>query len=206
MSANGWSGRFGHWNRMLHYYAGLSILPFLWLFALSGLLLNHPEWNLHRFSSSSEERAIQTPTGEDRSALAQDLVRQLNLVGELEWPEARPDEGLEFRVAQPGSMTTVRVDLVGKKATLLKTQTNNWVVVQMLHTFPSLRESSPRANHDWVATKLWIIAIDGLAIALLVMVASSCYMWFQLKAKRRIGVVALALGFVSCGFFVWGLR
>jgi len=42
-----WSaGRFRasseRWNRKLHFYTGLFLLFFLWLFAFSGLLLNHP--------------------------------------------------------------------------------------------------------------------------------------------------------------------
>ena len=36
--------RFERWNRKLHFYAGLFLLFFTWLFAFSGLLLNHPTW------------------------------------------------------------------------------------------------------------------------------------------------------------------
>jgi hypothetical protein len=38
------------------------------------------------------------------------------------------------------------------------------------------------------------------------MVLSSYYMWFGLKQKRRLGVVVLVLGLVTCGVFVAGLR
>src|SRR4051794_39932116 len=33
------------WNRKLHFYSGLFLLVFLWLFAFTGLLLNHPAWS-----------------------------------------------------------------------------------------------------------------------------------------------------------------
>ena len=36
--------RFERWNRKLHFYAGLFLLLFIWLFAVSGLILNHPKW------------------------------------------------------------------------------------------------------------------------------------------------------------------
>ena len=32
------------WNRKLHYYLGLYFLFFLWLFSLTGLMLNHQQW------------------------------------------------------------------------------------------------------------------------------------------------------------------
>jgi hypothetical protein len=32
------------WNRRLHYYLGLYLLFFSWLFVFTGLLLNHPRW------------------------------------------------------------------------------------------------------------------------------------------------------------------
>jgi hypothetical protein len=40
---------FERWNRKLHFYAGLFLLFFLWLFAFSGLLLNHPSWSFAEF-------------------------------------------------------------------------------------------------------------------------------------------------------------
>src|SRR4051812_46879864 len=33
------------WNRKLHFYSGLFLLFFVWLFAFSGLILNHPTWS-----------------------------------------------------------------------------------------------------------------------------------------------------------------
>ena len=37
------------WNRRLHYYLGLCLLFFTWLFVFTGLLLNHPRWQFAQF-------------------------------------------------------------------------------------------------------------------------------------------------------------
>ena len=37
------------WNRRVHYYLGLYLLFFTWLFAFTGLLLNHPRWQFAQF-------------------------------------------------------------------------------------------------------------------------------------------------------------
>jgi len=56
---------FKRWNRKLHFYAGLFLLFFMWLFALSGLLLNHPTWSFTEFwnnrKQTNYEREITVP-------------------------------------------------------------------------------------------------------------------------------------------------
>src|SRR5512137_2416896 len=42
------------WNRKLHYYLGLFTLLFVWLFAFTGLLLNHP-WKFAEFWDSRQQ-------------------------------------------------------------------------------------------------------------------------------------------------------
>jgi hypothetical protein len=48
--------------------------------------------------------------------------------------------------------------------------------------------------------------MDAVAAGLIVMVLGSYVMWFRLRAKRLGGIVALALGFISCGAFIGALR
>jgi len=45
-----------------------------------------------------------------------------------------------------------------------------------------------------------------VAAGVLLMVLSSFYMWWGLHDKRKLGLVALALGTAVCGLFVTGLR
>src|SRR4026207_530382 len=79
------------WNRKLHYYLGLYFLLFLWLFSLTGLLLNHSGWGFAEFwpqrKETRYEMSIETPPAGSELARARDLMRQLNVVGEIEWPK-----------------------------------------------------------------------------------------------------------------------
>src|SRR5438552_16365501 len=47
--------RFERWNRKLHLYVGLFLLFFIWLFAFSGLLLNHPTRTFAEFWTNRKE-------------------------------------------------------------------------------------------------------------------------------------------------------
>jgi len=53
------------WNRRLHYYLGLYFLFFLWLFSLTGLMLNHQQWftDLYDRHQVSYDPEIRTPFG-----------------------------------------------------------------------------------------------------------------------------------------------
>lgn len=54
--------RLERWNRRLHYFAGLFLMFFLWLFAVTGLILNHPTWSFAeswtKRTDANSERAI----------------------------------------------------------------------------------------------------------------------------------------------------
>ena len=66
------------WNKKIHIYLGLYMLLFLWLFSISGLLINHHNWFQDKY-----EKPIQLPQGADDQAKAEDLRVQLGLSGEI---------------------------------------------------------------------------------------------------------------------------
>ena len=53
------------WNRKLHFYSGLFLVFFLWLFALTGLLLNHPKWTFHENWTNRRETTRELPIKAD---------------------------------------------------------------------------------------------------------------------------------------------
>jgi len=73
------------WNRKIHHYLGLYLLFFIWLFALSGLLLNNSGWKFFEFwekrKESAQEHTITTPSVGSDLAQANALMRQLGLRG-----------------------------------------------------------------------------------------------------------------------------
>lgn len=204
------SKTFEIWNRKLHYYFGLYFLFFLWLFALTGLLLNHSTWRFAQFwperNETSFERSILPPTGGDDVARAKQVMSRLGLVGEIDWPNQPQVEGrLEFSVNRPGNLNRVSVDLARGSAKVQNIRTNMWGIVNVLHTFSGTRSTSPTAQRDWALTGVWVLAMDALAAGLLVMVFGSYFMWYRLKQKRAGGWLSLMAGTLACGLFVVGL-
>jgi len=192
------------WNRKLHFYLGLYFLFFLWLFSLTGLMLNHQQWfrDLYERKETRYDTLIETPAGVTTLERTQDLVRQLNLRGEIDWPASQPAGHLDFTVSRPNGSAQIRVDLNAKKAYVRELDNNEQHAFQIFHTFSGSRFNQPASRRDWVVTSLWVWAMDALAAGLIIMVLGSYYMWYRLKKRRALGIAVLAAGFVSCGIFL----
>lgn len=197
------------WNRKFHYYLGLYFLFFLWLFAFTGLLLNH-SWQFAEFwpnrNVSTFERTINAPrTGSDVER-AHDVMRQLGVRGEIEWTATRPSSTLfEFRVNRPGQTFNIAVFDSGR-AKVEETQINTWGIMRVLHTFTGVRANEKRNQRDWWLTTLWVLSMDAVSLGMVVMVLGGIYMWLGLRTKRKLGFAALLLGTAVCCVFVFGLR
>jgi len=205
------AARVSLWNRKLHYNVGLFLLFFVWLFALTGLLLNHSSWKFAQFFPNrkvgSFERPIEAAAPGSDLEQAADLMRQLAIRGEIEWGAARSDFGrLDFSVSRPGHIFQIQADLKQGRAKVAVTEYNVWGIVRTLHTFVGVTLDDPRNHSDWLLTGVWALSMDAVAAGVIFLVFSGIYIWWGLKEKRKPGLAALGLGSAVCGLFVFGLR
>src|SRR5262245_59898616 len=210
--ARPWAG-FERWNRKLHFYAGLFLMFFVWLVALSGLLLNHPAWTFHEHWKNRQETTVERPITAPRPDAvgdldqARDIMKQLGIEGDILWTTPRTDPGpWEFQVRRPGHFFFIKANWTQGSATVRHAEVNVWGVMKFLHVFSGNVADDPRNRRDWTLTYLWAYSMDAVAAGLIFMVLSSVYMWLQLPQKRRTGGIVLGLGCVSCGLFCLGLR
>jgi hypothetical protein len=132
-------------------------------------------------------------------------MRQLELKGEIDWPASQPAGHIDFNVSRPDGSAQVRVDLNAKTAYVKEFENTPLHAFQIFHTFSGSRFNQPASQRDWILTSVWVWAMDALAAGLLVMVFGSYYMWWQLRKKRTLGILALTAGAASCAVFVTGL-
>jgi hypothetical protein len=199
---------FEKWNRRFHFYLGRFFLFFLWLFSLTGLLLNHGQWALamaaNQRSETRLEQSIRPPAGESDVARARDVMEQLHLTGEIDLP-AQPQQPGEFNfnVSRPKDASQVRVNLNDGRASIQHFDNSGWAAFRIFHTFSGSRFNTPESRRDWMVTTVWVVAMDALAGALIVIVLGSYYMWYRFKQKRlRLGIVVLTAGYLCCAMFL----
>jgi hypothetical protein len=201
------------WNRKLHFYSGLFLLIFLWLFAVSGLLLNHPNWTFHESWLNRTEtkftRPIVAPPAGLTSDLEQahDLMRQMSIDGEILWTTTRGDGApFVFQVRTPRHFYFISADLAQGRADIRHASVNAWGIAKILHTFTGNISSDSRNRRDWTLTAVWAYSMDFVAAGLIFMVFSSLWLWLKQPGKFVPGACCLALGSILCGLFCFGLR
>ncbi len=213
LGASRFRAGFERWNRKLHFYAGLILLFFMWLFAFSGLLLNHPTWSFAESWSNRKdtnyEREITAPGPEVKGDLGQarEILRQLGIEGEILWTTTRTNANqFEFQVRRPGHFFFIKADFARQRVTVRHSVVNLWGVIKVLHVFTGVQLDDPRQSRDWALTTVSAYSMDVVAAGLIFMVLSSLYMWWVLPQKRLLGAVVLGLGSIICGLFCIGLR
>jgi hypothetical protein len=201
------------WNRKLHFYSGLFLIVFLWLFAFTGLLLNHPNWTFHESWRNRHETKYQLPIVAPGAGLtgdldqARDLMRQMRIDGEILWTTTRSDGApFVFQVRTPRHFYFISADVAHGQADIRHAAVNAWGIAKILHTFTGNLASDPRNRRDWALTAVWAYSMDFVAAGLIFMVLSSLYLWLKQPQKLLPGAISLALGSLLCGLFCVGLR
>jgi hypothetical protein len=199
--------RFEVWNRKLHYYVGLYLLLFVWVFSVSGLIINHPGWT---FASTfwdtrkqeKYQKHLQPVSGATDLERARGILAQLGIAGEIDWPGRQQPDHLAIRAGRPGRLYEVDAHMASGTATVNRTTVNGWGALRMLHTFTGVRANDPASRRDWIMTSIWSASMDAVAIGLAFLVGSGIWVWLR-SGRRWIGcLLSLAVGVAVCVYFL----
>lgn len=193
------SPRFYQWTRELHLHLGLFVSPFVLVFALSVIFLNHAwlPWGGDEEGTAGMRHATVTLSDEpDNLALARQIQRQIGVAGEIDFINRNLQrQRLSFPITRPGHRTMVRVDLTSGATEVEHRETGVWDAMVYLHKMPGPHNVSVRGN--WLMTRIWGWLADATVYLLLFVTASGVYLWAVLKAYRRAGLIFLGTGVLS---------
>ena len=197
------------WIRDLHLYFGLFISPFILLFAGSVFYLNHGKL-LPAFSSAETFQGLHIPEGLDRLKgaeavdLAKTILPQIEVAGEIGFLRYVPkDRHLIFPVSKAGVEAMVDVDLDAQSATVKRRRMSLWESLAYLHKMPGPHNVAIRGN--WIGTQVWRWLADATIYLLLFISISGVYLWWAIKAERRVGAVLLATGAVTFAGLIYAV-
>jgi hypothetical protein len=187
------------WTRELHLYAGLFVSPFVLVYAVSAILLDHAylPWGGQK-TPATETRTVHVAVRDAGNGLdvATQVREQLGVRGEIGFVSRRPgSQRLSFPIEAPGQLTNVRVDLTTGVARVERRETGVWDAAIWLHKMPGPHNVKIRGN--WVFTRLWGWLADATVYLLLFLSATGIYLWTVLKAERRTGLLFLGAGALS---------
>jgi hypothetical protein len=199
---------FHAWTRDLHLYLGLFLCPVILVFALSTLWLNHPALRAQPAVAASSAPGppvpINMPDGAGTVEQARNILRQLNVTGEIDYVRHQANEGRLFiPVSKPGEITKVEVDLRGRTATVQHQEQGLAEALIYLHKMPGPHNVKIRGN--WVYTVWWSVLADAVVYGVFFLTLSGLYLWWMLKAERQVGWLLLGAGILSTSVLVIAL-
>ena len=202
------SGRFYRLIRDLHLYVGLFSSPFMLVFAISVFFLVHT-WlptigsetsNTRALSALSLPADLQTLSGRPLIEALKPILEQVGVRGEVGFVQNRVKEGvLIIPVTIPGRETTVSLRIASREATIVSRETGLASAMATLHRSPG--EHAPAIRMNWFYMQAWRWMADTTAYMTLFLSVSGIYLWYVLRAERKVGFVLLCTG----AFLLFGL-
>ena len=196
----------------IHSYAGLFISPFIIVFSISALTLNHDfvdwqeDWQAWTFSVDKEvDETVRfnVPTPEiAKIDFAKDILKQLNIKGEIS--NIFGDSiRMYIPVTKPGNRISIKADLMAGVAYIHREETTFWKKLIWLHKMPGPHNADIRGN--WIVTIFWSSVVDFSLICLFLSSITGIILWHYFKNERNIGLIALLIGFLSIVSLIIGL-
>lgn len=197
-------GRFYLLIRDLHLYLGLFSSPFVLVFAISVFFLVHT-W-LPKFGSDvSTTRVVsglllpanlQTLSGRPLIDALKPVLEKAEVPGEVGFVQHLvKEEKLIIPVTVPGRETIVTIHITSRGATIVTRETGLAGAMATLHRSPG--EHAPSIRMNWFYMKAWRWLADTTAYLILFISVSGIYLWYVLRAERRVGFVLLFAGALS---------
>ena len=198
-------------TRDLHLYFGLFLSPFILLFSFSVFYLVHGLTRRPAPTASDTTRtvaALSVPPdlgaiqGRARVEARRPLLDQRGVRGEIDFVRHGASEHrLSVPVRLPDSDTIVTLDYDRRTATVTTRRQSLGDALVYLHKMPGPHNVDIRGNSRLI--RAWRILADGTAYVLLFITISGIYLWFALRAERRVGLALIAGGAVTFGGLVY---
>lgn len=198
------------WTRDLHLYLGLYLCPFVLVFAISTILLNHA-WKPGAvtprrtvFKEVAVPAELETARGMDRVRHARKILAQVGVSGEIDFIRTIPREHrIVIPVTKPGEETMISLDVQSREAIVDVRETGIAEALVYLHKSPGPHNVNVRGN--WVYMQAWRWLADATVYLVLFLSASGVYLWIFLPAERRLGIILTTAGCVSCVGLVYAI-
>ncbi len=183
--------------RSLHLYFGLFISPFILIFSMSVLVLNHADY-FNKLRPIKESETVQThltnfQVQDSDSLTAKSIIQQLGIGGEINWI-SKTESTIAFPVNKPGMSKWIFLDTKSKIASVTQYDEGIFKGMAYLHTMPGQHNAKMRGNS--VFMKGWRISVDVVVYIILFVTTTGVFLWYFLRAERKLGIYSFGFGFL----------
>jgi hypothetical protein len=198
---------FSHFNRRLHLYLGLALLPWLFMYGISSAPFAHNQFFEQRDAAKKlplwtlrSERSLDVPVPDDPPGLrafGAALLRDAGIEGTSYGVHRQSPTQVNVYSYSFWKSTQLKYFLDEKRLTV-EDRRFRWD-----HFLTGMHGRGGFEQEGVLATS-WSVVVDLVCLALVVWIASGRYMWWDLRGHRRWGWVAILAGTIS--FVVFTMR
>lgn len=193
------------WMRLLHLYTGIFLVPWMVIYALSALFLNHgetfrtlfkvepPQWQQVR--EIDWQPPADAPT--DQAARIGLLLEAVGLDGA--WRIEGKPTPQELRVLRISGSGNYRVIWQRRDGTVRVEKQSPGSLYRFVH-FLHFRAGYGLAYTPFL---IWAAVVDLVAASILFWVISGIYLWLRQPRQRKWGSVAFLGGLILFGVLAW---
>lgn len=186
--------------RRTHMYVALFLTPWVLMYALSTMAMNHRVMQRGGGPPRFEkERELRYDGAFPPDASPRQIARQILAYLDLDGAHGVANPGKE------GSLTINRFD-VRTPRRITYTPADHRIVVerQVFKTAAFLERMHRRRGfqQDYMLDDTWAFSVDLVIVAMCFWVLSGLWMWWELKAARWLGALLLIGGMALFGLFV----
>jgi hypothetical protein len=183
-------------------YLGLALCPWMLMYALSTLAMNHRALFTANYGSGpvpfvTEREMIYDrvfPPGSDLSTIAAQILVSVGL-----------DGAHDVSRRQDGAIVIARKDLLSPRR-ITFTPTTRRLLIEKTTSRPNefLERFHRRRGYatGYGLDTVWAVTVDLVIVAMVFWTLSGLWMWWELKATWRLGTVALVAGVGLFAFFL----
>jgi hypothetical protein len=180
-------------------YLGLFLMPWVLMYALSTIAMNHREHlrtGEPQYVAESERSfdAAFSPglTPRQQAAL---ILRQIGMDGAYSVGRPAPD----------GTLSIQRLDSVTPRRIVYSPAERKLKIERMIFETPAFLERMHRRRgyqHDYAADDVWAFTVDLFIAAIVFWAVSGLWMWWEMRVTRRWGAMFAAAGAALFVFFL----
>ena len=192
--------KFSHFNRRLHLYLALFLLPWFLIYGLSSVPFSHPEWGRNIYGqpvwTPRFERTykLEAPADADLREIGAILKREAGVEGTYGAYRPNPNR-INVYVHSFWSATQVSYDI---QKQLLRAEDRGF----RWDHFLTGMHARGGFQHDDFLNDAWAVVVDIVCIGFLVWIASGLYMWWHIPRHRAWGWLALGTGVATFAIFL----
>ena len=195
---------YSHFNRRLHLYLGLALLPWFFMYGISSVPFAHNQFFEQRDAAKGlplwtlrAERTLDVPVPQDTAGLrafGATLLKDAGVAATSYGTYRQSPTQINVYAYSFWTSTHLKYDIDRKKLTV-EDRRFRWD-----HFLTGMHARGGFEQEGFLQLS-WSIVVDIVCVAMIVWIASGLVMWWELPGQRRWGWVAIVAGTASFLFF-----